>query len=189
MLGLQFIFAGLKQGEAGVIVMFDEREDQLIYEANKLGWDLKGFIDNGLLRIIHSHPQNISPDEHNLKITYCVDEIGAKRLLFDDVHNLESVISDPIALRDHIRVLTDFLKYKGVTVMLTKEVSEQLHPEKMPKLGISSVVDAIILLQFQENHNMFYRVLSILKLRGSNHDRSKRKFLITDNGLEVVREN
>jgi circadian clock protein KaiC len=186
MLGLQFIVAGLKLGEAGVIVMFDEREDQLIYEARRLGWDLKRFIDKGLLRIIHSHPQNISPDEHNLKIVSCLEEVGAKRLLFDDVHNMESVIPDPVELRDHIRLLTNFLKSKGVTVMLTNETSEQLGSEKLPKLGITSVADAIILLHFQEDHDRFDRVLSILKLRGSDHDKSKKKYIIRDNGIKVV---
>jgi circadian clock protein KaiC len=99
---------------------------------------------------------------------------------------MESVIPDPVELRDHIRLLTNFLKSKGVTVMLTNETSEQLGSEKLPKLGITSVADAIILLHFQEDHDRFDRVLSILKLRGSDHDKSKKKYIIRDNGIKVV---
>ena len=148
LLGLQFIMAGLKLGETGMIILFEEREDQLIYEASRMGWDLKGFMDSGLLRIIYANPRDILPDEHNLEIKSQVEEINVKRLLYDGVYNLESVIPDPVELREHIRLLTDFLKYKDITVMLTNEVSKKIAPDNIHNMSISSIADAIIIANF-----------------------------------------
>ncbi len=188
LLGLQFIMAGLKLGEPGMIILFEEREDQLIYEASRMGWDLKGFMDSGLLRIIYANPPDISPDEHNLKIQSNVETIGVKRLLYDGVYNLESVIPEPVELREHIRLLTDFLKYKGVTVMLTNEVSKKIAPENMPDMSISSIADAIIMLNFTDVQNRYDRTMSVLKLRGSHHDLSVRKYIIGNHGIEIVQK-
>jgi circadian clock protein KaiC len=188
LLGLQFIMAGLKLGEPGIIILFEEREDQLIYEASRMGWDLKGFMDSGLLRMIYVNPRNISPDEHNLDIQSHVENIGAKRLLYDGVYNLESVIPDPVELREHIRLLTDYLKCKGITVMLTNEVSKKFTPDNMPDMSISSIADAIIMLNFTDGQNRFDRTMSVLKLRGSHHDMSVRKYIIGDHGIEIVQK-
>jgi circadian clock protein KaiC len=88
LLGLQFIMTGLELGEPGMIILFEEREDQLIYEASRMGWNLRGFMDSGLLKIIYAYPRDISPDEHNLEIKSQVEDISVKRLLYDGVYNL-----------------------------------------------------------------------------------------------------
>lgn len=186
LMGLQFTTTGLEKGEPCVIVLFEEGKDQLIYEASRLGWNLQEFLDRGLLKLIHSDPDTISPDEHNLMIRECVEEIGAKRLFFDGIFNLKSVISDPYKLKHHVRLLTDFLKSRGVTMMFSDEITELFTPDKMPEIGMSSLADAIILLRYADGQDRFDRALSILKLRGSDHDRSVRKYTIKDNGIELV---
>ncbi|MDF1557355.1 MAG: ATPase domain-containing protein [ANME-2 cluster archaeon] len=188
MLGLQFIAKGLELGEPCIIVLFEEKEGQLIYEASKLGWDLEGYIRKGLLKIIYSNPTTILPDEHNQIIRTCVEEMGAKRLFYDGVNNLESIMQDPVDLKNHIRLLINFLKSRGVTVILTNEVSGLFIPDRMPELSISSLADGIIMLHFMDGQNRYERALSILKLRGSDHDMSVRKYIIGDNGVEIIQK-
>ncbi|MFV9629811.1 MAG: ATPase domain-containing protein [Methanosarcinales archaeon] len=185
-MGLHFIIAGLMLGEPGVIVLLEEHENQLIREVSRFGWDLKSFIDQGLLRIIYSNLNNISPDEHNLMIKSCIEEIGAKRLFFDNIYKLESAISDTLELKNHINLLTDFLKYNGITVMLTYEVSGSFNPGQMPEVSISSIVDAIILLHFIDEKSRFDHGISIPKLMSSDHDMSIRKYIIGNNGIEII---
>jgi len=185
-LGLHFIIAGLMLGEPGVIVLLEEHENQLIREVSRFGWDLKSFIDQGILRIIYSNLHNISPDEHNLMIKSCIEEIGAKRLFFDNIYKLESAIPDTLELKNHINLLIDFLKYKGITVMLTNEISGSFNPGQMPEVSISSIVDVIILLHFIDEQSRFDHGISIPKLRGSGHDMSTRKYIIGNNGIEVI---
>jgi circadian clock protein KaiC len=185
-LGLQFIMAGLRMGEPGVIVIFEEQDIQFIFEASRMGWDLQKYIDNGLLRIVHSNPYEILPAEHNLQIKGAIEEIGAKRLFMDGIYNLEIALPESLALKEHIMLLTDFLKYQGITALLSNEVTELSNLNKMPELGVSSIADAILVLHFVEEGSRFERVLSIVKLRGSDHDRTIRKYNINNKGIEII---
>ncbi|MBW6518226.1 MAG: circadian clock protein KaiC [ANME-2 cluster archaeon] len=187
-MGLQFMCAGLELGEHGIIVLFEEKQEQLMHEASRMGWDLDGFIKNGQLHIFYSNPNTILPDEHNLIIKSYVEELDAKRLFYDGVYNLESALPDALDLKNHIRLLIDFLKGRGVTTMLTNEVPELFSPEKMPGPGISSLADGIIMLYFLDHQNRYERAMSILKLRGTDHDRSARKYIIGDRGIEIVQK-
>ncbi|MCL7412195.1 MAG: circadian clock protein KaiC [ANME-2 cluster archaeon] len=187
-LGLHFIVSGLEQGEHCLIVLFEEKQEQLVHEAEKMGWNLEDFIKNGQLHIIYSNPNTILPDEHNLIIKSFVEKMDAKRLFYDGVYNLESSLPDTLELKNHIRLLIDFLKGRGVTTMLTNEVPELFTPEKTPEPDISSLADGIIMLHFLDHQNRYDRAMSILKLRGSDHDRSMRKYIIGDGGIEMVQK-
>jgi len=187
-MGLQFIFAGLKEGEHCIIILFEEKQEQLVHEAGRMGWNLQDFITNGQLQIIYSNPNTILPDEHNLIIKSYVEEMNAKRLFYDGVYNLESALPDALNLKKHVRLLIDFLKGRGVTTILTNEVPELFTPEKMPELGISSLADGIIMLHFLDHQNRYERAMSILKLRGTDHDRSVRKYIFGDRGIEMVQK-
>ena len=54
--------------------------------------------------------------------------------------------------------------------------------------SISSIADAIIMLNFTDAGNRFDRTMSVLKLMGSHHDLSVRKYIIGDHGIEIVRK-
>ena len=56
----------------------------------------------------------------------------------------------------------------------------------LPIEGISAIVDNLILLRFVEARARLHRLISVLKLRGSNFDLSLREFEITDRGIEVL---
>jgi len=53
-------------------------------------------------------------------------------------------------------------------------------------MSISSIADAIIMLNFTGGLNRFDRTMSVLKLRASHHDLSVRRYIIGDHGIEIV---
>jgi circadian clock protein KaiC len=50
---------------------------------------------------------------------------------------------------------------------------------------VSVLSDCIVLLRYAESQAELKRVLSVLKMRGSGHDRSLRAYTIDDHGLHV----
>jgi circadian clock protein KaiC len=52
---------------------------------------------------------------------------------------------------------------------------------------LSVVIDTIITMRYKEANEIIKRVISVLKMRGSNHDKRIREYEITDNGL-VIKE-
>jgi circadian clock protein KaiC len=70
--------------------------------------------------------------------------------------------------------------------MLTYEVSGSFNPGQMPEVSISPIVDAIILLHFIDEQSRFDHGISIPKFRSSDHDMSIRKYIIGNNGIEII---
>jgi circadian clock protein KaiC len=51
--------------------------------------------------------------------------------------------------------------------------------------SIATITDTIILLRYVEKPGSMLRCLSVLKMRGTNHDSSIRRFCINDQGMEI----
>ena len=50
---------------------------------------------------------------------------------------------------------------------------------------ISTITDAIVLLRYAELHGEMLRGITVLKMRGSNHDKRIRRFTVDDRGLHI----
>ncbi|MCK5643411.1 MAG: circadian clock protein KaiC [Gammaproteobacteria bacterium] len=183
-LGLQFIRSGLLQNDPCIIVTFEERPEQLVLEAKKVGIDLTPYIDNGLLKFIYSEPDNICPAEHAMHIKKCVESMGVKRIFFDGIVNLEVVLPEKLQLRGYLHMLTDYLKSNNVTSVFTTEISSNdrgitISPDE------SFIMDSVVILKHVESENKLRRYVCILKSRGTKHDCGIREYAITDNGLSI----
>jgi KaiC/GvpD/RAD55 family RecA-like ATPase len=63
LLATQFIMAGLKAGEPGIIAVFEERPEEYVGRALTFGLDLKASLDEGRLEVIYLRPLDLSVDE------------------------------------------------------------------------------------------------------------------------------
>lgn len=183
-IGLQFIHEGLTKGEPCIIVTFEERPEQLLREAKKLGWDFKPYIENSMLQFIYSNPEDLTPGEHAIRIKENVEKMGAKRLFFDGILNLEMTIPDYLRLRGYFHSLIDYLKSRNVTSIFTSESSHNDSGEPH-EVSFTSIMDSILVLKHIESKNKLSRYLYIKKARGTEHDRSVREYAITERGIEV----
>ena len=55
----------------------------------------------------------------------------------------------------------------------------------MTEQHISTLTDSIILLRYVEIYGEMHRGLTILKMRGSLHDKDIKKFTIDDRGMKI----
>jgi circadian clock protein KaiC len=184
-LGLHFIYEGGKNGEPGVIVTFEEHPQLLIRNSKGLGFDLEALRKKGLLEVLYAPAQELCPDEHAIRIKDAVRRIGAKRVLIDSCSDLESIIQNPLQLRDHLSALVTYFRGQGITSILTTEIPEITGPFEISGLKLSLVTDVVILLRHVEIESGLKRALSIIKFRGSEHERDIREFEITSKGIEV----
>ena len=80
--------------------------------------------------------------------------------------------------------LIDFVKVKGITTILTNLVPGDRLPEGT-EVGVSSVMDTLIVLRDVEYGNDRTRLLFILKSRGMAHSREIREILFTGKGIDL----
>jgi circadian clock protein KaiC len=81
--------------------------------------------------------------------------------------------------------LIDYLKAAQTTSLFTS-LTQGGHSLQQSEAGMSSLMDAWILLQDFEGNGERNRVLYVLKARGMKHSNQIREFLISDHGIDVV---
>ncbi|MFC1584778.1 RAD55 family ATPase [Fibrobacterota bacterium] len=186
-LGVQFLMDGMKQGENGLVITFEEFPEQYYDYAMELGWDLRDMESKGLLDIIFTTPDefmNLIYEEDN-RLTQIIEEKSVKRALVDSVTNLEKLARDLGELREIETDLVNYFKREEITTILLKENSSILGGWNISKNKIPFIVDSYIILRYLELESQIKRGLMVLKMRGSNHTKEIRQYEIGKNGVSI----
>ncbi len=92
-LATQFIAEGLRQGEPGIMAIFEERPDGYTHRAGTFGLNLKGAEEKGKLEILYLRPLDLSVDETMQEILDAIKRVGAKRLVIDSLVGFEMALA------------------------------------------------------------------------------------------------
>ena len=184
MIGLQFLIEGAKNGESGILVSFEEHVDEIIENSLSYGLDIGELIKNEAITVLHVVPVNLCIDEMLYNMKQAISQTGAKRVVIDGISNIEREQTS-VEIRDTLYTIVDLFKENDITSILTTEVSKVIGSTETTKHGTSFIVDTIISLRYVEIDSEMKKALSIIKMRGSDHDRQIHEYRITDNGVEV----
>jgi len=185
LLSTSFINEGVRQGEPGVIVVFEEHPDAYLERAKRLGFDLPEMIHQNKLRVIYLRPLDLSVDETLHAIRVSVEEVDAQRVVIDSLSGFELALAPTYRedFRESMYRLVGALTGVGVTVLLTVEVAESLNELRLSPDVISFLTDDIILLRYVEIESQLKRMMTVVKMRRSGHSQDIRSYEITSSGL------
>ncbi len=186
-LGLQFIMEGVRHGEHGLVVTFEEFPEQYFDCAAELGWDLRGLQEKGQVEILFTTPEDFLSelDEGEGRIFRLLTEKNTRRVLLDSVTHFERMTKDIGGLRHIETGLVSTLKRQDVTSILLKENPNVLGGWSVTNNKIPFIVDTYLLLRYLEVESEIKRCLMILKMRGSDHDKDIREYFIEEGGLKL----
>src|SRR5690606_6672392 len=74
----------------------------------------------------------------------------------------------------------------GVTIISTVEIEDAFTSFQFSHYTISFLTDDIIRLRYVEIDGQLRKVLVVVKMRGGNHSKDIREYIITNHGLEIV---
>ena len=184
LIATEFIGGGVVSGERCLWLGLEESRDQLF--RNALGWgrDFMQLEREGLLRVSCRYPEAMPLENHLLQIKRDIDEFRPSRVSLDGLSGLERV-SSPRTFREFVVDLTASLKDRQITGLFTTTTSVLLGGQLVTESHISSMTDSIILLRYVELHGEMRRGITLLKMRGSPHDRHIREFSIDEVGMHI----
>ncbi|HEX7108694.1 MAG TPA: ATPase domain-containing protein, partial [Aestuariivirga sp.] len=187
-LATQFIAAGLRNGEPGIITIFEERPKGYTDSADSFGLDLKVPMEDGKLEIIYLRPLDLSVDETMQAILDAVERVGAKRLVIDSLVSLEMALAPGFRedYRESLYRMIVALTGAGVTILSTVEVEDTFTGFSFSHYTISFLTDDIIRLRYVEIDGQLRKVMVVIKMRGGNHSKDIREYVITDKGVVVI---
>ena len=185
-IGTQFIVDGLLKKEPGVIISFEEENLQIRENSKMFGWNLDEYENKKMLKIISAFEFDI----HNLAglVEENIREVKAKRLLFDGVAKLQHMLPQYLPIANYMENIVNFLKNQNITAIYTNETSNLMGATQITGTGISPIMDAVILLRYVEIKSEMRKAISVLKMRGSNHEKAIREININEKGVEVAQQ-
>ena len=185
-LALQYLVNGINQfGENGIYLSFEQMPDQIYRDAANFGWDLKRLEAEGKFRIVLTSPNVLLAEGGENLLDEIIKEIGAKRVAVDSLSHFAMFIGED-KLRLEAYKLVCFFKAKGVSSLYLWEAPQLMGTSfAVTEVGMSFLVDCIVLLRTVEINSTLRKGLVILKMRGSDHDKRLREYEITSSGMKV----
>jgi len=186
-LATQFIAEGVRQGEPGIVAMFEERPEEYARRAKSFGFDLETPQKEGLLEVLYLRPLDLSVDETLFEILEAVKRMGAKRVVIDSLAGFEMALAPAFRqdFRESLYRMIGALTRVGVTVLSTVEVQETFTDLVFSPHAISFLTDAIIRMRYVEIDGQLRRILVIVKMRGGYHSKDICEYEITSDGLTL----
>lgn len=180
----EFIGGGVRKGERAMLFAFEESREQLFRNASGWGVDFEPMEREGKLKVVCEYPEVSSMEDRLVAMKNAIHTFKPHRVAVDSLSALERV-STLRGFREFIIGLTSFIKHQESTGLFTSTTSTLLGGSSITEAHISTLTDSIILLRYVEMFGEMRRGLTVLKMRGSQHDKDIREFSIDGRGLHL----
>ncbi len=195
---LQTLVNGARQnGEPGIFVAFEEESQQIRTNAASFGWDLPAlekdrlfFLDarlssdviaaghfdlSGMLASLKAKANELSQAAGNKSV----------RIVFDSIDVLLSLMEDPMAERQELYRVHDWLASSKLTGILTARLDLPDTRANRHYNALQYMSDCVIdLFQRIEDH-ISLRGMRVIKFRGSGFAENEFPMVITATGIEI----
>lgn len=192
---LEFLVHGARLfKEPGIFVAFEEPSKRILANALSFGWNLPE-LQRGKLSFVDAQPapdlvQSGSFDLGGMlaALQAMVESTGARRIVFDALDVVLSLLDDKAARRTEIYRLHEWLLAHELTAVITaKTVGDEFAYIGKESFGFMQFkVDCVVILNHKVVLGVSQRNLRVQKYRGTSFDENEAPFLIGKGGFEVA---
>lgn len=179
-----FLAGGAASGERSLLFAFEESREQLVRNASGWGIDFEEMERNGQLLMVCDYPEVAGLEDHLIRMKSAIEQFRPHRVAVDSLSALERV-STIKSFREFVIGLTSFIKHQEVAGLYTSTTPTLLGGTSVTETHISTITDSIILLRYVELFGEMRRGLTVLKMRGSMHDKDIRECTIDGQGMHI----
>lgn len=173
-----------KRKKRVIYFAFEESPMQIVRNMRSINMDLQHYVNEGLLHFHAARATLTGLEMHLVTFQKLVKKLKPSLVIVDPITNLLT-IGSLSEVKSMLTRLIDFLQEQQVTVMLTALTLQNTYMEQMEE-GVSSLVDAWIVLKDIEGDGERNRGLCIMKSRGMGHSKEIREFVISNDGIDLV---
>ena len=185
-LGLQFLAEGLRQGEPGLLVCFEQTPTEIRRVAAGLGLPHEQMGPGAPIDVHHRRPGR---RPLGLLVAEAVEKVRAARpgrLVIDAISTLaKSALSGNSYRSDLAAMLANIRAMEVTTLVLDETPGIVSELEVTGGVMISSLVDNILVMRYVELESEMRRAVSVLKARYVDHDKEIREYVIGPGGLAL----
>lgn len=190
-LALQFLLAGLAQGEPALYVTFSESRREVEGVAASHGWDISQLamfdlsITESLFKLEAQntvfHASEIELTETTRALLRAIEEANPQRVAIDSVSELRLLAGSDLRFRRQLLFLKTYFSQRGMTVLLVDDFADVERSHTLQSLAHGVMQMERLAPEF----GAYRRRISVLKLRGSSFIEGYHDYVIRPGGLSV----
>jgi circadian clock protein KaiC len=185
-LAMQYLVNGIAMDQPGIYLSFEQLPDQLYRDSLNFGWDLRKLEAENKLRLVCTSPDVLIQEEGaQILLGQPIKEINAQRIVVDSLSHLSMFIKEEDMRLQIYRTLM-FFKTQSLSSILIWEAPQMSGQTfAISDVGMSFLVDTIIMLKFVEIDSSIRDAMVVMKMRGSDHDRRLREYQVGSTGIVI----
>lgn len=183
-LACTFAQAAGKHGERTLYISFEEGRQSIVSVMRSPGLDLAPLIDAGVLTFLTAMPESMGVEEHLLRILEHIDRLQPAHVVVDAISATVRMGTEGGSFDFLVRLLTQ-CEERGITCIYLNQVLRGAAHDHISGIGISSLIDTAIVLDYVWEGDELGRSLFILKSRGTSHSHRLHRLMISDNGIII----
>jgi circadian clock protein KaiC len=183
-LACQIATAALARGEGAAMFLFEESTNNLLNRADGLSMPLRQAMEDGRLTIQQVDPAELTPGEIAAAARQAADN-GVRVVVIDSLNGYLNAVPEERFLTTHLHELLTYLGHRGILSVLVGVQQGMLGGSMSSAMDASYLADNVLMLRYYEHDGEVNQAVSVFKKRGSLHERSIRRFSMSERGIEV----
>jgi len=183
-LAAQFAAAAAARGQHAALFIFDESKATLLTRAAQLGIPLMEGVEARLVTIQPVDPAELSPGELVHQVRLAVERDKAALIVIDSLNGYLNAMPGERFLAIQLHEMLAYLSQRNVATILVSAY-QGLIGQMTVTVDATYLADAVVLLRFFEMRGEIRQALSVMKKRGSNHERTIREFGLENGTIKV----
>jgi circadian clock protein KaiC len=184
-LAAQFASAAASRGQSAALFLFDESPHTLLSRCDALGVDLSARVADGTVSLRQVDPAELAPGEFIHAIRDAVEERDAKVVVIDSLNGYLSAMPEERFLTIQLHELLMYLGQRSVATILIGAHQGLIGSQMNTPVDASYLADAVVLLRYFETKGEVRQAISVMKKRGSKHERTIREFRLDGGRIDV----
>jgi circadian clock protein KaiC len=172
-------------GEKVLYINFEESPDSMVSGMLGLGIDLRPIIQDASLWIKSAMPESKGIEEHLYDKIKAIERFQPQHVVVDAISACQRIAGENASF-DFIMRLIHFCKKNGITMLVINQTRNAREDHELSGIGISSIIDTIVTLQYQDVADETRRFLHVIKSRGAKHSHRYHQFFLTDSGIQFA---
>jgi circadian clock protein KaiC len=182
-----FAAAACARGEKLLCINFEESEAALVSAMLSSGTDMRPAIANGTLRLLTSMPEAMGAEQHLVRAFVAIKQMQPGCVVLESASACKRMGTEQAAFEYMMRMINT-CKEMGITIVISNQTAGLAKLDEISGIGISSLIDTVIQLRLVEDNGVLHRRLQVVKSRGTGHSHRSHEFLITDRGIDLLKE-
>jgi circadian clock protein KaiC len=194
-LALQFLVHGAEVcKEPGIFVAFEETLERITQNFAGFGWNLATLSRKSMYFVdAKPKPDVVQAGTFDLSGMLAMlgakaRQMGARRIVFDALDILVTLLPDPATRRKEIFRLHEWLLEQRLTAIITAKAGNEdaQSIDGQPFGFMQYMVDCAVVLNHRVSHGVSQRNLRVQKFRGSGFNENEAPFVIGKTGFDVA---